>query len=142
MFHFKQRHYILQTWPHAILDLWELGLMWWVQDQEVWIIGCEDIVFEEVCECYFWPLFCMGWFGWVAVGRGFVAVIWCVWFWVLAMLRWEVSGIGAVVCDCVGASHWSCYWGINSDGGMSAEVTVLQFNYWWYPSRKCGWFWS
>jgi hypothetical protein len=57
MFHFKQEHYILQTWPYAILDLWELGLMWWVQDQEVWIIGCEDLVFEEVYESYFWPLF-------------------------------------------------------------------------------------
>jgi len=73
----------------------------------------------------FLALACMGWFGWVAVGRGFVAVIWCVWFWVLAVLRWEVLGIGAVVCDCVGASHWSCYWGRTSDGGMSAEVTVL-----------------
>jgi hypothetical protein len=41
----------------------------------------------------FLALVCMGWFCWVAVGRGFVTVIWCVWFWVLAVLRWEMSRI-------------------------------------------------
>jgi len=79
----------------------------------------------------------LGWFGCVAVGRGFVAVIWCVWFWVLAVLTWEVSGTGAVVCDCliiggiqvesvVDSGRGACVWEDLKGKTVSTNLTCLE----------------
>ena len=116
MLHSEQEHYILYTWPDAILDLLELGLMWWVQDQEVWIIGCEDLVFEEVCKCYFWPLF--------------------------GMIRLRCSWQG--ICGSNLMCLVLCIGCVNMRSVRYRGCSVWLFNYWWYPSRKCGWFrsWS